>query len=101
MPRFRAKKDADVPDGIIGPPIVHKGDYITVSDSEAAILRAAFATWEDMDVVVLAETIRLRAAPASKRVAPDNKKVIVSAANAKDIVADDAADECAECAGDD
>jgi len=85
MPRFRAKKDAKLPDGVIGSPDVAEGDCVTVSDGEADILRADPTTWEDMDAFVLAQTIRLRAAPAtaSKRVAPENRKVIASAEEAK------------------
>jgi len=93
MPRFRAKKDAILPDGVIGSPVVAKGDCVTVSDSEADILRADPRTWEDMDALVQAETVRLRAAPAAKKVAPDIKKVVASADEVKDIEGDD-------CSGD-
>ena len=96
MPRFRAKHDAFVPDGVIGPTIVYEADYITVSGGEANILRADPDTWEDMDALVIAEA-QAEAEVEAKQVTPDTKKVISSAPKTKGIVTDDAATECSKC----
>ena len=98
MPRFRAKKDAVVPDGVYQPGgIVLAGDCITVSGDEAVLLRADPDTWEDMDALAIAEAAAAAEEAAEKQVAPDVKKVIGSAPKVKGAEIADATSECSSC----
>lgn len=82
MPRFRARKDAFVPDGVYGPTIVYATDYINVSGNEAVILRDDPETWEDMDALAVVEAEAKRV-EAEKQAEVEHNKMIAGSAKVK------------------